>query len=99
MARRGNDGRRVAFTRIPGFETSNNPSYGLYVTDGSDPPDRLDRRSGLVRYDLAWSADSTTIAFDGSAQTRDIWTIRADGSHLRRLTRGPADDYGPAWLP
>ncbi|MET8826969.1 amidohydrolase family protein [Streptomyces sp. NPDC004610] len=28
-----------------------------------------------------------------------LWTLRPDGSELRRLTDGPHDDRGPAWSP
>src|SRR5439155_22123914 len=35
-----------------------------------------------------------------TAPSGDLWTINADGSHRRRLTRsGPATDYSPSWAP
>ena len=29
----------------------------------------------------------------------ELWTMRADGTHLRRLTRTRADEFSPAWSP
>jgi hypothetical protein len=37
------------------------------------------------------------IAF--SDETNDVWTMRADGSHVRRLTDGPAQQFDPTWSP
>jgi Tol biopolymer transport system component len=38
------------------------------------------------------------VAFGGSGN-EEIRVIRADGTHPRRLTAGPAYDYSPAWSP
>jgi TolB protein len=38
-----------------------------------------------------------TIAF--SDETSDVWTIRADGSHVRRLTSAPAMEFDPTLSP
>jgi TolB protein len=32
-------------------------------------------------------------------ETNDIWTMRADGSHLRRLTSAAAQEFDPTWSP
>jgi Tol biopolymer transport system component len=34
-----------------------------------------------------------------SDATDDIWSIRADGTHLRRLTSAPAMEFDPTWAP
>jgi hypothetical protein len=35
-----------------------------------------------------------------TAPSGDLWTMNADGSHRRRLTRsGSATDYSPSWAP
>jgi Tol biopolymer transport system component len=45
---------------------------------------------------------ANTIAFSGridSPADGDIYTIGVDGSHLRRLTSSPANEYSPSWSP
>jgi TolB protein len=45
---------------------------------------------------------SNTIAFSGridSPSDGDIYTVRVDGSSLRRLTSSPANEYSPSWSP
>src|SRR5207244_2996256 len=48
----------------------------------------------------AWSPDGRWVAF---ASRRDgpshIYIMRADGTHVRQVTQGKADDDGPAWAP
>src|SRR5213593_3531490 len=34
-----------------------------------------------------------------SNDTNDIWSIRADGSHLRQLTNAAAMEFDPTWSP
>jgi TolB protein len=34
-----------------------------------------------------------------SDDTNDIWSMRADGSHVRRLTNAPAMEFDPTWSP
>src|SRR5437762_13794658 len=48
----------------------------------------------------SWSPDGKRIVFVSGAPGIDqIWTMRADGHRLRRLTHGPGDDAQPAWSP
>jgi Tol biopolymer transport system component len=57
---------------------------------------------------VAWSPDGALIAFAAPCQSDtvdctnhlagDIWTVRPDGSGLRRVTDNVADDATPAWL-
>jgi TolB protein len=35
----------------------------------------------------------------GPAGAPDIFVMRADGSHVTRLTSNPAGDWAPAWSP
>jgi TolB protein len=60
--------------------------------------------AGSVR--PAWSPDRTQIAFAAQMDTRvrnqrltEIYVMRADGSHVRRLTRNEAVDSDPSWSP
>jgi len=34
-----------------------------------------------------------------SDETNDIWSMRADGTHVRRLTSSPAMEFDPTWSP
>ena len=63
----------------------------------------------------AWSPDGTKIAFEKAAagtfvpgvpaepgkeaEEKDIYVMRADGTHVRRLTDSPGLDEGPVWSP
>jgi TolB protein len=44
----------------------------------------------------AWSPAGTRLVF---TRRGDLYVIRADGTHFRRLTRGAVMDYDPAWSP
>jgi len=63
----------------------------------------------------SWSPDGTKIAFEKAAagtfvpgvpaepgkeaEEKDIYVMRADGTHVRRLTDSPGLDEGPVWSP
>jgi DNA-binding SARP family transcriptional activator len=54
----------------------------------------------------SWSPDGQQIVFGASMNPEDalepdcdLYVIRADGSHLRPITGGPANDVMPAWSP
>lgn len=34
-----------------------------------------------------------------SDETNDIWSMRADATHVRRLTSSPAMEFDPTWSP
>ncbi|HEX8392076.1 MAG TPA: Ig-like domain-containing protein [Longimicrobium sp.] len=64
--------------------------------------------AGMTGSDPAPSADGQRIAFvvreimedeTGRWLQSDIWSIRRDGSGMRRLTDSPADDDQPSWSP
>jgi Tol biopolymer transport system component len=83
------DGRRIVFAR----------DSDLYVmaSDGSHPKPLT--HGDLVETGAAWSPDGNEIAFvrgyDPDAQEGGLFVMRADGTRLRRLTRGEE----PAWSP
>jgi hypothetical protein len=84
------DGSRIAFTCFAADE-----DICVVGTDGSAPHAITHGRA----YDSrpAWSPDGRRIAFSRDGH---IWTMRPDGTGLRRLTRGPRiHDTVPAWSP
>ena len=94
------DGRRIAFTRRS-FADENHPGpFEIWVMNANGShPHRLARGT-----EPAWSPDGRRIAFTGSYTPRvshpDIWVMRSDGSHLRRLTFNRlATDRSPDWSP
>jgi Tol biopolymer transport system component len=64
-------------------------------------------RRELVKADVAyaprWSPDGTRVLFstpiENGSRSYDLFVIRADGSHLRRLTRTRAAETWPVWSP
>jgi Tol biopolymer transport system component len=90
------NGRRLVFYRGTGRGVAH-----LYVinADGSNARP-LTRDASARDYDPAWSPDGTRIAF---ARNRPgsgaIYTVRPDGTGLRRLTRFGEAAYSPAWSP
>ncbi len=89
------DGNRLVFTSDRGG------SPQLYLTDvrGADPV-RL-TYAGSYNTSPAWSPRDDIIAFTGRSETGalDIYTIRADGNGLRRLTGGDGQYEAPTWEP
>jgi TolB protein len=92
------DGTRVLF-RFPehsGFEGSNLESMNLDGTGfrqltNSAPDERV--------LSASYSPDGTriTLARDGIAGLPDVWTMKTDGSDVRRVTSNPLWDSGPDW--
>jgi TolB protein len=95
LARWAPDGRRIVLGRWVDDHAS------LFILDL--PSHRITRLTRSPRFDEAadWSADGTTILFtrDNPGSGSDIYSIAADGSSLRRLAGGPADDFGCAFSP
>lgn len=81
------DGRRVAFVSSVASEED------IYVRDVNGTVSTLLASNAASP---AWSADGRRIAFSSSA---DIWVMRADGTHKRRLTRTAAIEGVPTWSP
>lgn len=57
--------------------------------------------SGGRNANPAWSPDGTRIAFTDrpgiEVENADIWTMRYDGTHWRRVSSSPEFDYRPGW--
>ena len=45
----------------------------------------------------SWSPDGRTLAFTGLGA--EIYTVHADGTRLRKLTRSPGWNFFPDWSP
>jgi TolB protein len=89
------DGKRFVFTSDRGG------SPQLYVTDiQSSEPVRLTYK-GSYNTAPVWSPRDDTIAFVGRSATDalDIYTIRANGRGLQRLTDGNGQHEAPSWAP
>jgi TolB protein len=97
------DGRRIVFTMAASAE---NPELYVVGADGRGLK-RLTRTGGTLD-DPAddtmpdWAADGRTIVFvsNRGRTTSDLWTMRADGSGQRPLSRRPSsDDWNPRLSP
>jgi Tol biopolymer transport system component len=86
------DGKRIAYSAYRLSHDQKTHDY-IYTIE----PDGSNRRRltepDYHAYNPAWSPDSRQIAFE---RGDELWRMRADGSHLRKL----ADDAGqPDWAP
>jgi TolB protein len=86
------DGTRIAFTRW------SKDGWNIWVAraDGSGAK-RIARNAN----DPTWSRDGRTIAFSSNRDGADsnIWSMRPDGTHLRKLTTSIWEDAWPAFSP
>jgi TolB protein len=80
-------GRWIAFTRAPEIWRMRTNGTGKQALGTGDDPD--------------WSPNGKRIVFTVQQRTGrlDIYTMRADGTDRRRLTRSRANEYAPAWSP
>ncbi len=87
------DDKQIAYMR----------DYELWIMD-SDGGNQHRLIEGEAR-DIAWSPDSTVIAFESQEKPRssfkyDIWLVNADGTNRRRLTQLPGMYVNdPTWSP
>src|SRR6266542_3019965 len=91
------DGSRIAFTRSEGPGSSSVQALFAAAADGSHAR-RLFQCGARGCREPAWSPDGRRIAF---VSGQDIYTVNADGTDIRRLTRArtPLGDGHPAWSP
>lgn len=85
---------RLAFTYIDGA------AVDIYVVDfRTMQPTALVKSPADDEYPT-WSPDGSRLVFySDQAKDREIYSIRADGTDLKRLTNSPGPDEDPDWSP
>jgi Tol biopolymer transport system component len=95
------DGRWIAFDM---FASDGPRDLFLVGPDGTGRTQLTSSDDGLLSFDPAWSADSTTLLFvrrtdDFGLDGSDLWTVGVDGTGLFQVTHSPAEYTGYRWLP
>jgi len=86
------DGRLIAFIS----DRTGVPHVFVMDTDGAGVRQLT---TGGYQTQPRWSPKGDSIVYTMRAGTHDLWSIRVDGSNLRRLTSGPGDNQGATWAP
>lgn len=83
---------RMTHLWVVDFDPTAGPAEPRRLTGVDDP-------SAYTVGTFEWSPDGSRIAFDSQSAdgSFDIWTIGADGSSLRQLTRNSGDETLPSW--
>src|SRR5213078_1835962 len=95
------DGQRVAWVQST-VATSSKQTF-VRAVSGTGSAMKIDIGNGGERIDadLAWSPDSKTLAFFSTAgeksDQRQLWTVSADGSGPRKLTKLGGYAARPRW--
>jgi len=100
------DRRRMLFTAITSPTGDTDRGIFAVKADGSGLTTLFDE-PGSYDSAPAWSPDGRRIAFESGANIGganpegdlEIWTMAADGTQRRQLTRNALHDEGPAWSP
>lgn len=100
------DKRRVLFAAFSSARGDADRGIFTMGGDGSGPVTLFDVE-GAYDSAPAWSPDGRRIAFESDADVAganperdmELWTMAADGSDRRQLTRNALHDEGPAWSP
>jgi dipeptidyl aminopeptidase/acylaminoacyl peptidase len=103
----GPDGQRVAWVEtLPGARDASPPPTAIWIGDRRTPsakPRRLTAGTGAhAEHGLAWSRDSTRLAFlsdKGKKDQLQLYVVRADGTGLQKLTQLKGFLAGPRWSP
>jgi Tol biopolymer transport system component len=89
------DSNRLVVER---FDDDLNRDSELYVVRVHNPRSRNLTRNSKDDYCPSWSPDGKRVAFH-RMPSGNIFTIRPDGTHERRMTAGPGMDGGAIWSP
>jgi Tol biopolymer transport system component len=97
------DGKKIAFTRtVHSDSVSTDSEIFLMNADGSGVQRLTHNDTSFVQptdSSPTWSPDGSRIAFSSFRNgSFDIYTMRADGSDLRKVT-GEGPDHYPSWSP
>jgi Tol biopolymer transport system component len=106
-------GDTIAFSRVVRDANSLTPVCGVYTIQATGTSERLVAKvlcqGGDIGGNVAlprpvWSPDGSMLSFAAVAAPdepelgRDVFTVKADGSGVTRITRDPADDFDPVWI-
>lgn len=100
------DMKKIVFTAVTSTEGDTDRGIFTVNADGSGLTTVFDV-PGSYDSAPAWSPNGRRIAFESNANIDganpegdlEIWTMAADGSGVRQLTRNALHDEGPAWSP
>jgi Tol biopolymer transport system component len=103
------DGRTIAFTRRPREWGAGTFRTHIYVMDADGSRQRR-LAEGNVHFSVAWSPDGEKMLFERpdwrlppgvvpGEFAEELYSMNADGSGQRRLTRSPDRDKDPVWSP
>jgi TolB protein len=81
------------------YRSGRNNQVGLWISNRTDSG-HFRLTSGGTDSFPAWSPDGQTVAFSRDAGGNvDIYTVKIDGTELKRLTETPGQDTLPLYLP
>ncbi len=95
------DGRQVLFASITLSGTQGNLDVSRIGADGQGLKTVTDDQGKLAHQDWpAWSPDGTRFAFSSTHDgNQEVYTAKADGTDVVRLTQHPGIDTHPCWSP
>lgn len=95
------DGSRIAFTAISLSGTQGNLDIAAINADGTGLKTVVGDQGKLAHQDWpSWAPDGQRFAFSSTHDgNQEIYTAKADGSDLMRLTQSPGYDAHPCWSP
>lgn len=101
------DGGRLAYSHLPSSRYGEDPdipySSHVYALNLSNDRERDLTPGFFVASSPSWSPDGRRIAFvgygSGQGGNYDIYTVKTDGTGLKRLTDTETDESSPEWSP